>query len=352
MSFLRPFFTTEGWRAIWIALRRSPRDARARKNLFRLVVGVLIAFVYLLLYFYQLRFLVTAGGPERYMFLGVAVFMAGILFYARARYRWDRRKQDRDDPPVSTELKNGIYREACLLAALLDRLASEVGMDKELPPGISVITRRVILDKLAVLNLREGLDPWLLDCLLAPDGHWAPQLKNRSTQAWECLHVLRWALGLGDLRPLTVEPKYKVDDARALFEVKRPEKLNVLPSWDIRPERRAADVFFSRCWTELSARRELENLPEEDIRKALQAREVLQEQGYTRDFIIGSSTISELPSHLLWVAALRAYNRWCTLSLLVDISTEEKPVSELRNLFSRFFSSTDEDEEAQAETTR
>jgi hypothetical protein len=144
-------------------------------------------------------------------------------------------------------------------------------------------------------------------------------------------------LGLSELRELTSQPKYEVADARSIFEVKRPEKLNAKAPWDIRAARNAADNFFSRCWSELIARGELDHISQEDVANALEIREAFKAQAYTNDFVIGTRTIVELTSPELWTVMIRAYNRWRTLFLMVEITLEEKPVRKLRSLFADFF---------------
>jgi hypothetical protein len=337
MNIFKPFFSRDGRKAMWIAIRRSRYDPRARKNLLRMLLAGVFGLLYVTVYFFQFRFAVTGAGPEKYLFIGVILFMLALTFGASAQLRWERRKQDREDPPVAPQLKIGIYRETCLLGALLDRLGSEIGMEKELPPGITVITRRVLLDSLTELGLRDGLEPWLLDILLAPDGHWSQELKNHAMPAFECFASLRWVIGMGELQGLTDRPKYAFFDTGLLFELKNPGKLNVSPPWDIRVARNAADRFFSRCWSELSARRELKNLTEDDVSEALQTREAIQAEGYWKDYLIGASTITELSSPDLWFATRRAYNRWQVLSLMVDVTSGERPVSELREPLAQFF---------------
>jgi hypothetical protein len=357
INFLRVLLSSDTWRALWIALRRSRRDARARKNLIRIILalalGVTVGLTYVGWYLYQFRFVTEDAQAKR--FIGICVIAVIVLLGAGAAARhlwewrkealWERRKQGCDNGAVALGLKLAIYREACLLATLLERLGSEVAMEKELPEGFTVTTRRVLLDRLAELKLRHTLEPWLLDILLAPDGHWPEYLKIKATPAWECLAALRWVLGMGELRALTIDPKYNFSDARGLFEVKQPETLNVLPAWEIRIERNSTDVFFSRCWSEIIARDEVANLSQEDVDKALQEREAIQSEGYTADFLIGASTISELPSPLLWFIARRAYNRWSTLSLMADITSGKLPADKLRDLFAGFFTASSPGEE-------
>lgn len=229
------------------------------------------------------------------------------------------------------DLKNAIFQEAQLLAILLKRFASEQGMEKVLPEGMEVITRRVVLNRLNELGLRDDLAPWLLDILLAPDGHWSRELKQKASYAPELLEVFRWELGLGKLRSLTTIPKYDVADAEAQLSL-TPEALTAKASWDIRPERNATDRFFARCWSELIARREIGDVNESDVQRAIEARESILEEGYTKDYLVGASTITEISSPLLWFLASRAYHRCKALSLLVEITTGEAAPSRLRGL--------------------
>lgn len=338
MNLYKFWFGRQGWKALWIALRRAHRDSHARKNLFRLLFGLVYLCAVLTWYFHVFRGFSLNFGWEGDLVIWTA--LGGVLLLAvggTIYYSFERRAYERRNPSVAPDLKLEIYRETCLLATLLERLASEVGMEKELPPNIEVITRRVLLDRLTNLNLRDDLDPWLLDVLLSPDGHWPVSLKNQAMNAWEFLPVLRWVLGLGELRELTENPKYTLADARSLFEVRRPEKLSVLPSWEIRPARDAAALFFNRCWSELTARGEVKDATQEEIGHAIHARESIQAEGYTADFLIGAQTVPEWPEALLWQATSRAYYRMQMLALLVDVTCGEKPAREVRTLFAQFF---------------
>ena len=349
IAFLKSLLSPELWRPLWIALRRSLRDRNARRDALRLILvlalGGTIGLAYLAWYLYQFRFI--NEDPEARQVIGVVLMVVIVLVGAGAAVRrlwewrkeilWERRKQDCSDGEVALQLKLDVYGEACLLAALLERLTSEVAMEKELPEGFTVTTRRVLLDRLADLKLRHTLEPWLLDILLAPDGHWPEDLKTGAMPAWECLAVLRWALGIAELRDLTVDPKYDWTDASSLFEVKEPKNLNLVRPWKIRFELEATEVFFSRCLSEIVARGEVADLPQEDVEEASREREAIQSEGYTADFLVGASTISELPSPLLWSITQRAYNRRSTLSLMLAITTGDLPPNKLRELFAGFF---------------
>jgi hypothetical protein len=87
------------------------------------------------------------------------------------RERIDAHRQERTSPAIARDAKLAIHREACLVATLLQRLASErYVQEKQLPPGVQIITRRVLLDRLKKLGLRDGLEPWLNDFSWPPTG--------------------------------------------------------------------------------------------------------------------------------------------------------------------------------------
>ncbi len=332
------WFKPQTWRALWIALRRAPKDSHARTILLRLLLSLLVFAAWIVWNFYQFRGLSLEFGRVGDVII-LMVLTAIVLVFAGGAlsYKMERRATELNSPSVAPDLKMALFREAYLLATLLERLASEYGMEKELPPTIEVITRRVLLDRLTRLGIREGLEPWLLDLLLAPDGHWTPEQKQRAASAWEYFAVLRWVLGLGELRSLTQVPNYKIEDLRSLIATKQPKKLMVLASWDLRPARNEANVFFNRSWTELMARGELSNTAQDDVERAIELRAEIVGEGYTGDYLIGAQTITELATPLLWMVTLRAFHRWELLTLLVDVTSGDEKPKRLRDSFAKFF---------------
>ena len=342
MNLYRFWLGPEGWKALWVALRRSPRDAHARRNLLRIVSSLIPIGLWLGWYAFFFHGAVSDLGSSGMMVVAIAalggLLLAGII---ALKQRFEARSAERSDPAVAPALKQALFREAVLLATLLERLGSEVAMEKELPPEITVITRRVLLDRLEHHQLRHDLEPWLLDLLLAPDGHWTAEQKERALAAWECFAVLNWALGLGELRGLTAEPGYNLKDVRALTAIDHPEKLRVLPSWDLRPARDAAVRFLNRCWAELLARNVVSGAAKEDIAQAMEVSSAIKEKGYTGDYLVGARTISELETALLLILARRAWNRWQLISLLVPIVAQEQPVTGLRRFHAHYFSASE-----------
>ena len=326
------------WKHLWIALWRAPKDAEARIMLLRLSLSLFIFIAWLAFQFYNFRGMSLSMGRSGNAVIAVIVIAFAFLIGGNAvSGKLERRKQERISPSVAPEMKVELYREACLLGTLLERLGSENYMEKELPPNLEVITRRVLLDRLQTVGLRESMEPWALDLLFAPDGHWTAEQKLRATRAWELFAVMFWVLGLGKHRPPTEDPKYSLADARSLFAIKQPKKLMVHPSWDLRPARNAASAFFNRCWTELAARGELNTTSAEDVERALGVRSEIAGNGYLGDYIVGTRTITELDSTTLWTVSTRAYRQWEALSRLIDIMTGDAPTEHLRTLFSSFF---------------
>jgi len=337
------------WKALWIALLRAPKDRKARGISARLAASLLIFGAWLAFEFYQFRGFSMEFGRVGTVMLCIA--FGGLLLVVAGgavSYKLQQRALDRDSPAVPAQLKLALYRETCLLATLLERLGSEFGMEKELPANIEVITRRVLLNRLKKFDLRETLEPWLLDLLLAPDGHWTAEQKHRALPAWECAAVLLWVLGKASLPRPMEKPNYRVTELRTLFRIRQPENLVVLASWDLRFARDEAHMFFQRCWVELAARGDLARTDQDDVDRAIAIREEIMEDGYTGDYLVGAQTVTELPTPQLRAMAIRAWHRWEFVSLLVDILAGDASIDRLRQFFTRFFAPAEEHHEAAA----
>jgi hypothetical protein len=332
----------ERWKALWVALRRSPRDPHARRRVLRILSSLLVIPLWLGWYvFFFHGFISEQGLSGIFVVLFSVLFVVLLSFLIAFKRRRDDRAEELSDPAVAPELKVSLFRETVLLGTLLDRRASEIAMEKELPPEITVIARRVLLDRLQHHGLRGDLEPSLLDLLLAPDGHWTPGQKENTGHAWEYFEVLFWVLGLGELRSLTSEPRYSLHDIETLCAIASAEQIHVLASWDIRPARDAALRFLNRCWAELLARKMVSGASSDDMARALEMRSDLQEKGYTSDYLVGARTISELEPSLLFVMCARAWRRWSLLSVLVAIAAGESPATALRAFLVEHFSTQD-----------
>lgn len=330
---LRLVFRRSTWQSLWVALRRAPKDARARKQL-RPIIAWSLQATYLIVWgtivFWPSKD--KTRGQTIFQATFYAVFFVSIRLYVWWENRRDYRLAEEKSPAVLPEIKVAIYREARLLAVLLERLGSERLLEKEIPDHITIITRRVLLDQLRQQGLLEGLEAPYLNLLLAQDGHWESGQKRQVEQLWEYLAVLRWVLGLGELRPLALLPEYSLAMAKEIADVRSPKELQVLPSWDIRPERNDTDEFFERCWIELLARGEASVDSPEIMERAIQIREEIQDIRNDEDYVVGVQTLSEASKELLWEKSVRAYRRLEILSLLVDITSGDKAAGELHQL--------------------
>jgi hypothetical protein len=305
----------------------------------RLLFSLAVFVAWLTFQIYQLRGYSLQFGRVGATLSAIPIaFLLLLVVGNEISHRLGRRAKERSSPSVGPTMKLGLYRETCLLATLLERLGSESYLsEKELPPGVEIVTRRAILDRLNSLGLREGLEPWTLDLLLAPDGHWTHEQKRRAAGAWERFVVLHWTLGLSELRPLNDSPNYNLADARSLFQIKRPIGLSVRPSWDLRPAREEADNFFNRCWTELTARGALSGVDKDDVDQAILLRAEIADEGYLGDYLIGTMTVAEVDLATLWYCSIRAYRRWEATSRIIDVLTADVPLQGLRELTAEFF---------------
>jgi hypothetical protein len=333
------WFRRSAWRALIVDLRRAPGDAQARTRLRR---AAIIPLYLLYLLGLQIFYFKTADYPAEAVIQLVlsTLFFGSIGFYAWWSERRDRRMAEERSPSVATQIKVAVYREALLLATLLERGASERALEKELPPSIEVITRRVLFDRLRDQGMLEGLNPGLLSLLLASDGHWSEEQKGKAESAWEYMEVMHWTLGLGDLNPLPLSPEYRIAMIRKVVDVKNAEKLSVLASWDIRPIRNEADVYLGRCWVELIERGVVGGLDSHEIEQAMEIKTEILTRNPQGHYIAGVNTIEELPGDALWYVALRAYRRWQILSELVNVLCGDEQTSVLRKLIEDSFSDT------------
>jgi hypothetical protein len=329
---LAELFKKQTWSTAWILVRRVPRDRRARVALLRFLL-VLIVFVAYLAYWGLLarRLLFDLFG-----LLLVGVLAVGAFFFFVTRKwteRYDLIHLEKELPPaVAPDIKHSVFRETCLLAAMLERAASERALEKGLDPGIEVITRRVVLDKLRKHGLLDGLEASYLDLLLTPDGGWSEEQKRAVHSCWEFLVVLRWILGMDSiLRPIWLPPEYHLRMASTIWERTASANLRILPPWEMRIERDRADNFFARCRIELIARNAWPRASQEAEKQAKAMKAEIDARRLGEDYLLGSSTISELELSEVWNCTIRSYHRQQILELLVGVSGGDRPPSALHS---------------------
>ena len=121
------------------------------------------------------------------LILALALFAGAMFFFFARKWteRYDLIQLNKELPPaVDVDVRDAVFREACLLAALLQRAGSERAMEQGVAPDLEVITRRVVLEQLRSHNLLEGLDANARDLLFAPDGRWSEEQKRTVQSNW------------------------------------------------------------------------------------------------------------------------------------------------------------------------
>jgi len=343
-------FSASFWRSYWVALRRSSRDQRDRKNAIRLTFAIILFFGYFggLIGFFALN---GAAGP----FLVGASLSASIILFGWLSNRRDEKEAEREDlANVDLALRSRLAEDGFAIATLLTRASSEAMLkQKELPPGVQVITRRVQLDKLKSMNKWETLPTEVRDLLLLPDGHWSQEQINSTYSRFEVLRCLRWTLHLDDsLTPLTSLPKMNYQTAQSIFEY--PESMldgaRLRPTWDIRVERNQANTFLSRCLAEAIGRGVISASNVEaqawasDVNDSARRPEV-------RDLLAGIHTISEVDDATLRYLGSLSLLRCRCLHLLLDLQLEAPDWEAWASICFPTAPSAEEDEETRESIT-
>jgi hypothetical protein len=316
-----PIFRSEFWHQYWIAIRRSKRDSRDRKNVLQ-ITFFLLAFVcyygYLILY-------ASRGFLDREMIFPTCIgacFALMIVIGIAINNRLDARKaRSESDLAVDQFLRQRLASDGFALSVLLMRSGSEELLrEKQLPTEVEIITRRAHLAQLHKLEMWDQLPSELKNLLLLPDGHWQRDSLHRSA-AFETLRCLRWVLRLdGQLQPLTYLPKMDYRPAAELLIT--PERLltstGMVEIWDIRVERNHADTFFSRCYAEAIGR----NLIQPDVEDIhAWATDVFENARSSdqRDILVQHEAISELNEETFRYVFGLSFQRYSCLQIIMNL---------------------------------
>ena len=325
--------------ACWIALRRSKRDRRARGLLLR-IVGVLVG---LLVYVTFLVILIrdahmSLWAIPSYLFIyGCAVL---ILLALRRSYRRQdaffqhsllaapsRAEGASTSEAVQTTVHQCLVEQTIITAALLARAASEyLFKSNEIPDGVTIVTRRALIENLRKEELWDKLTVEEGDLLRIPDGEWSSEQVHQMAQWCEHLRLLRWVLRIdAQITPLAHFPKTDVSlsgeivkHGKALFTGKK-----LLESWDIRVERNIAREYLLRCLIERQSRGSI-HAPPEFAEWAVQAR--VKMAGPSEDMLAGVKEVGELDNNELTFLQLIAAARENFSDYLIDQVTADHPV--------------------------
>jgi len=223
-----------------------------------------------------------------------------------------------------------------MLAFLLHRAASERLLEKKLPTGVEVVTRRAHREKLRETGSWEDLPLQLRDLLLLPDGGWNPGQKRAAETCLEYFVVLRWVLRFDSwLRPLDRRAEYSIRDVQQVLDPVPAHKLSdALPPWDVRVLRNTTDQRFARYWIEAIARGLVQiNSSEHGTAEAKTVKDNIDSNRDVRDFLVGANTVSEMKDQQLGEEMVRCFHRWQILNVLVPVLAAEKPPSAVRELW-------------------
>jgi hypothetical protein len=250
-----PIRTREFWRSYWFALRRIRKDRRARSFAIRTTLVLLYLLIYVP-WFFLWQMTHGEAGPAVMAGFYVLIFASGVSA-ALLMHGWHRKQDDllnfsltgqersrpADSSGVSVEVRSYLEQRALIIASLLARASSEIGLrDRQLPPGMEVVTRQIQNALLRERGLWNVLEPSEAELARAPDGGWTVEQRNEVICWCEQLRLLRWALGAdSELTPLVHSPKI---DLSLSYE---PMRLGpALQPWEVRVQRDLAMGYVLR----------------------------------------------------------------------------------------------------------
>lgn len=324
LSSLRLLFTKKYWRHLslastwheaWLNLRRVHKDSRARRKL----RGLAYLIVYPLAGLAYILYVLKTGGVIAVIIILSIALPLGWWLRRRRKQKAQLRIAPQPDPippppPLTPEaeasLRKYLSRVAILHAVLVDRAGSESFLrNKELPPGIEVISRRVHIDLLRRTDIWDELAPPEREAIMMPDGHWELERIHHIDFGMETLRLLRWVFRIDFFLP-TVGHQTRGDYALASELVKAPQKLleaNKLISLDsIQTALTAAEQYYFRCLAESIHRGYVEPANDEVKDWATQSATKIHGK-QDQDLTIGTKLISEADESELRITT--AYSR-------------------------------------------
>jgi hypothetical protein len=326
------------WIEIGRSLKRMHKDSRARKQVFNLVVLLLIPLAVIA----YLAFLIGSGA---WLFLP---FIIPVML-------WRARQAKRDSTPIhiaptpdpvpalseeaEASLRKHFAELALIYAVLLDRSGSERFLkEKELPPGMEITSRRLHINLLRQYSLWDRMASADRDAMMLADGHWTPANINQITTGIEPLRLLRWILRVDFRLPHVGQQLYGdlaiahelVVDPGLLFNGTDLAEVEV-----IRTARNDAALFRGRCLAEAISRGYAGIQDEktaqwaEDVSRNLRGKQ-------SEDLVLGDKLVSESErGQLEWAGLLATVRCGFLDEVLAALESGTVPAPPMSTIFAR-----------------
>jgi hypothetical protein len=315
------------WKNIWIALLRSPHDARARALIFKLF----LALIFVVGYGCYLAWMFTR---DRYTIVMLLPgFAGGFLMRGLARrnesYQADisiTRHLSAELPKLpSAPLRGYVTDRARIVAALLDRAGTEIYLkDHEVPDGSEIIARQRQNQLLIKSGTWQKLRRDEADLLSAPDRAWSQEQCNTSLTWCEQIRLLRWTLRIDDeIMPLAHFPPLDFTLAKLPGEIAETDTPMLLAS-ELRAEREIAKGYLARLVAESASRKLIHSTPQLDKWSA-ELRSAVS--GPSTDFWIGTRTVHDLDDREVSFLLATANARHDYAAYLVALLGSETPLA-------------------------
>jgi hypothetical protein len=309
-------------RNLWLMLRRSLIDRRARRQSILLLLIVLYLIGYGLLLGRQYR----EAGPWGFLFSG------GVLMLALGVRVFIQRGNDRagvtllnlapHEPPGQEDMRGhrveivGALRR---LAVVVDRAGVEaLAMQGKITAQHAGVCRRRTLDMARKPELWDRFSDVERTLLLSQEGNWTSEEVWPRILQVEDVRVLRWALRIDQV--LVPFALLKPDLRPAVEVTAKPEMVEgegCPASYDLRPAQAAAQTMLARCIGEGMRRGILAGLDPDLQTYYLEFAERMAGDE-SSDLLIGALTVAKAdPDKIEWVAQA-AIRRCRVLTALIE----------------------------------
>ena len=300
------------FRSLWLLLKRSGRDARARQALLR-IGFVLLGIVGYALF---LRRSLQETGPALFAFDAILLLLAmGVGYFIRRGYARDDESllslstRQPVAPSDLAEHRHRIAAELLHLAAMVDRAGTEaLHRQQQVAPENIGNTRRRALNCASKPEVWEIVPEADRELLRSAEGSWEWETIWPWITRSEDVRVLRWVLGIDQV--LTPFEFLRSDLTVAVELTLRPDRVNgdvCLAAYDLRPEQTIAQTMVARCIAEGIQRGLLDETDVEARRQMVELAENMG-SGENADLLAGSETVGQAKwDRIIWLgqAALR-----------------------------------------------